>query len=224
MRFLPALVVLLSFQAFGDRIVLKNGKEYRGTFVDADGVQVRFRTGRHAVQTFPSGDVSRLEIGNRRSATNVNSQRTAPSAPPAAAPSPGTQSPPRPLTVPQLGTSNHAGLQGANAIGSEYTHMGEEDGPLGEPRAAYQSTADGRATVRFYAHGAIYWTPGGGAHALTGPVFDAWLSQGGERSRLGYPITDEQDAEAGFSREQRFQGGRIMWTQKDGAAVVYSAQ
>jgi uncharacterized protein with LGFP repeats len=123
-----------------------------------------------------------------------------------------------------LGTVPGNPIEGAAAIDSEYTRMGSETGSLGPPRAAHQSTAGGRASVRFYGSGAIYWTPGAGAHAMVGPLFQAWLAQGGERSRLGFPTGDERVSDAGASREQEFEGGRITWTQRDGAAVVYSGQ
>ena len=127
-----------------------------------------------------------------------------------------------PLTTPDATVGRTSPLDSRGDIDSEYTRMRAETGPLGPPRAPEQTTANGDASVRFYAYGAIYWTPNGGAHAMYGPIFQAWIAQGGEHSKLGYPTTDEDDTDGDSTRSQTFQGGTITWTQAHGASVVYS--
>ena len=55
----------------------------------------------------------------------------------------------------------------------------------------------------------IYWTPATGAHAVYGAIRSKWAALGWERSRLGYPTTDEFGIPGG--RESDFQHGRIWW-------------
>jgi uncharacterized protein with LGFP repeats len=42
---------------------------------------------------------------------------------------------------------------------------------------------------------------------------------GWERSRLGYPISDEKKTSDGRGRFSDFEGGRILWTPERGAEV-----
>jgi uncharacterized protein with LGFP repeats len=234
---LAILLFLIPLTAFADRLVLKNGKEYRGTFVDADGGVVTFRVAPRTVRTFKAADITHLEIGPKttlelrrstavqeadrsmRARTPVPTAQAQP-APPPADPAPS----PQPfVTPPEIGTVPTNPIQGAAAIDSEFTRTGSETGLLGSARAPHQPTADGRASVRVYNNGSIYWTPAAGAHAIAGPIFQAWLAQGGERSRLGYPINDEKVSDAGATRQQDFENGRILWSDRDGARITYSA-
>jgi len=239
MRFLAILLFLLPFDLLADRIVLKDGKQYSGTFVDADGRQVKFRTSGRVVRTFRAADIQRLEISSKQAGSDADGSpaqptqaqadrsmpaRTPRQTPPQTAAQPVNVPPGPPLTTPDFTTGRTTPLDSTGAIDTEYTHMRSETGPLGPPRAPEQPTADGTAAVRFFAYGAIYWTPDAGAHAIVGPVFQAWVAQGGERSKLGYPTTDEDVTDAGSTRSQGFQGGRITWTQWQGASVVYSGR
>jgi len=61
----------------------------------------------------------------------------------------------------------------------------------------------------FTAGRSIYWTPATGAHAVYGAIRSKWAALGWERSRLGYPTTDEFGILGG--RESDFQHGRIWW-------------
>lgn len=229
---LAILLFFLSFSLLGDRIVLKNGKEYSGTFIHADEGKVRFRIGKSTVRTFRSADIAQLEIGAktpkmRRRTPVQDTDRHMPARTPAqvveAEPAPAQNPSPTPfLTAPEIGTAAASPVAGAVAIDSEYTRMGAETGALGAARAPHQPTADRRASMRIYASGIIYWTKDGGAHAILGPILQAWTAQGGENSRLGYPNGDEKVSNGGFAREQEFLGGRITWTERDGARVVYS--
>ncbi len=238
MRFLAILLFLLPFDLLADRIVLKDGKQYSGTFVDADGRQVKFRTNGRVVRTFRAADIQRLEISSKQASSDsdgspapqaqAQADRSMPARTPRQTPQPAAQPvnvpPGPPLTTPDFTTGRTTPLDSTGAIDTEYTRMRSETGPLGPPRAPEQPTADGTAAVRFFAYGAIYWTPDAGAHAILGPVFQAWVAQGGERSKLGYPTTDEDVTDAGSTRSQGFQGGRITWTQRQGASVVYSGR
>ncbi len=105
------------------------------------------------------------------------------------------------------------------AIDSEYTLQNGETGVLGTPRAPKQAARDGRAMVRFYRNGAIYWTPENAAAAIYGPIFQAWMQAGGENSALGYPVSDEVDENSAYYRTQSFEHGTISWNQQHGATI-----
>jgi outer membrane protein assembly factor BamB len=64
----------------------------------------------------------------------------------------------------------------------------------------------------------IYWSPGTGAHFLTGDIRAAWLAAGGPASALGYPIEDEEPASGG-GRRCLFAHGEISWTVSGGARL-----
>lgn len=53
-----------------------------------------------------------------------------------------------------------------------------------------------------------------GAHEVHGAILDLWASLGFERSRLGYPTSDETDMPGG--RVSHFEHGQIRWTQNGG--------
>jgi hypothetical protein len=234
---IAACLALTTLSIFGDTLRLKNGREYAGILVSASSTRIRFSTGRGVIQSFLRREIDCIEIGDSPAtprATSVESTRTPAAsepavlersqpAPAAAQAVPPTAPPPPPLTIPEVGTNSTTGLSDLGAIDSEYTAIGADTGVLGPPRAPTQPTRDGRALVRFYANGAIYWTPGGGAHAIYGPIMQAWIAAGGENSRVGYPISDEEVTGAGYSHLQRFEGGTITWTPDRGARIEYTS-
>jgi uncharacterized protein with LGFP repeats len=94
------------------------------------------------------------------------------------------------------------------AIRSRWAALGWERGVLGYPTTDETATPDhvGRYN-HFSKAGSIYWTPGTGAHAVTGAIRSRWASLGWERSRYGYPTSDVY-AVAGGQR-QNFQRGSL---------------
>jgi uncharacterized protein with LGFP repeats len=125
--------------------------------------------------------------------------------------------------VPAYPPNRTTPVDDSGAIDSAYTALGAQTGVLGLPQGPQQNTQNGRAAVRSYANGAIYYTAQGGAHAIYGPIRAAWIESGGENSRLGYPISDQQDNNGGFNRMQTFEHGSITFNPTDGARIQYSA-
>jgi uncharacterized protein with LGFP repeats len=80
------------------------------------------------------------------------------------------------------------------------------------------------ARMNTFQGGAIYWSPGTGAHVVYGAIGGLYNSMGGPTSYLGLPTSDEGDAQAyPNGRVQYFQNGKILWTPGGGAwAVEYS--
>jgi hypothetical protein len=106
---------------------------------------------------------------------------------------------------------------GPSAIDQKYTVS------LGSATGDEQMAPDGRGRYRLYQNGAIYYTPQSGAHAMSGPIGDMWLSLGAEQSELRYPTSEVTTLPDG-RRVQRFERGAIIWTQQDGPLVEVSAR
>jgi uncharacterized protein with LGFP repeats len=85
--------------------------------------------------------------------------------------------------------------------------------------SAEMDEGDGRGRSRDYEHGSIYWTPQTGAHEVHGAIRDLWASMGFERSKLGYPVSDEMDMPGG--RLSRFEHGEIRWTPTGGPKAIF---
>jgi LGFP repeat len=234
---------LLSLLTWGDTLVLKDGKKYTGVFVSGTATRIRFRTGGKTVRVFPTRDVARLEIGTKVADNAAPTRIPAPAAqgedhreampPPAStatetatapAPQPKAAEPREPLPVaaplsPLTDMNRTTPLGDTGAVDGVYTARGGPAGVLGRPAAEEHRTTDGRAAVRQFANGFIYWTAQGGAHAIYGPIVETWIQGGGERSPLGYPTSDEEDTSGGYSRYQRFEHGSISWNPQDGARI-----
>lgn len=92
---------------------------------------------------------------------------------------------------------------------------------LGFPLTDESGTPDGRGRYNHFQGGSIYWTPETRAHEVHGAIRDHWASMGWERSRLGYPTSDERGTSDGHGRYSEFQGGAIFWTSEGGPKVRF---
>ena len=101
----------------------------------------------------------------------------------------------------------------------KWARLGGERGFLGFPITDETGTPNGRGRFNHFEHGSIYWTPTTGAHEVHGAIRDKWASLGWERSRLGFPMSDERTPPDGHGRFSDFEGGTIVWTPEGGAAV-----
>lgn len=96
------------------------------------------------------------------------------------------------------------------AIHAKWAQLGWEAGPLGYPTTDETSTPDGKGRYNHFSNGAsIYWTPQTGAWSVRGAIRAVWASLGWERSRLGYPTSDEYGVNGG--RRNNFQHGTVTW-------------
>jgi uncharacterized protein with LGFP repeats len=105
------------------------------------------------------------------------------------------------------------------AIRIKWVQLRGERGFLGYPLTDETGTPDGRGRFNHFQGGSIYWTPETGAHEVHGALRDRWASMGWERSRLGYPTSDEKSTPDGRGRYSEFQGGAIFWTPSGGTEV-----
>ena len=101
-----------------------------------------------------------------------------------------------------------------------YGRLRGHRGFLGYPKTDELGTPDGRGRFNHFEGGSIYWTPETGPHEVHGAILGQWAQMGFERSRLGYPTSDEQDMPGG--RISHFERGEIRWTPTGGPQVVFS--
>jgi hypothetical protein len=65
----------------------------------------------------------------------------------------------------------------------------------------------------------VYWTSKTGAHIVMGEIRQLWLKLGGQKGKLGYPISDEQPTPDGMGRMSEFERGQIWWYFDRGAFI-----
>jgi uncharacterized protein with LGFP repeats len=103
------------------------------------------------------------------------------------------------------------------AIRQKWLAIGAE-GFTGPALDIERPTSDGVGRAQFFQNGlVIYWHPSIGAHEVHGAIRVAWEGMGFERSRLGYPTSDETGPRS--HRRNNFQHGFIDWTPQRGAQV-----
>ena len=95
-------------------------------------------------------------------------------------------------------------------IGVKWNQLGRENG-VGYPITSERSGANGGRFNEFEGGKYIHWYPSTGAFLVYGDIAKQWNSMGRERSRLGYPISDEQAVGSAGQRVNYFQGGAIYW-------------
>ena len=95
-------------------------------------------------------------------------------------------------------------------IGATWDNAGGPASGLGYPTTDEIGGLVGGGAKQYYQGGEVVWSPSAGAHVITGGIRSAWVGQGSEGGRLGYPTTGEYPA-GGGAYAQDFQGGRITW-------------
>jgi len=76
-------------------------------------------------------------------------------------------------------------------IEAEHEKVGGNTGPLGKRTTGAQQCQDQVGWFADCEHGAIYWTPATGAHAVWGKFFAKWNKLHKEQGPLGYPNQDK---------------------------------
>ncbi|SFK44244.1 LGFP repeat-containing protein [Amycolatopsis sacchari] len=116
-------------------------------------------------------------------------------------------------------TPNTGAHQIQGAIRNKWAAMGWETGP-GYPTTDETTTPDGIGRFNHFTNNtSIYWSPSSGVHSVVGTIRDTWASLGWERSRLGYPTSDEYGIAGG--RRSDFQHGYITWNASNNTTQVF---
>jgi glucose/arabinose dehydrogenase len=102
---------------------------------------------------------------------------------------------------------------------TKYLELGGPDG-YGLPLMDERPTPDTLGRYQHFSPGnrSIYYFPGIGSHEVHGGIRATWASLGWERSRLGYPTSDEFAIVGG--RRNNFQHGYITWSATTKATTV----
>lgn len=108
------------------------------------------------------------------------------------------------------------------AIYQKYLALGAEAGFLGFPDTDEQSTVFGTGRFNHFQGGSIYWTSDTGAWEIHGAIRNKWWQLDGDRSYLGYPISDEEDWNGSVGRISHFQRGSIVYRWAEASAQVYN--
>jgi hypothetical protein len=127
------------------------------------------------------------------------------------------------------------GQTARNPIDEAYWQRGGQLGMLGLPVSEEQDAAGGgrfrdfrstqksgrlsKAKAGAVFDAAVYWSPATGAHVVSGDILALWRKLGAEKSVLGYPTSEETNAEDATGRVSHFQHGDIVWHQETGAVV-----
>ncbi|MBG6225097.1 uncharacterized protein with LGFP repeats/peptidoglycan/xylan/chitin deacetylase (PgdA/CDA1 family) [Arthrobacter sp. CAN_A2] len=106
------------------------------------------------------------------------------------------------------------------AIKVAWVAQGSENGLLGYPTSNEIGGLKNGGVYQTFQGGAIHWTPTTGAFVTRGAIKVAWVGQGSENGRLGYPTGNEIRVSATV-QAQDFQGGRITWSAATGATIAY---
>jgi uncharacterized protein with LGFP repeats len=94
--------------------------------------------------------------------------------------------------------------------------------PIGVALSVPQPCADDRGWRQPFENGDLYQGPGSDPVAIYGDIRALWLSEGAERGRLGYPVTDELDGGLG-RRLSKFERGVIWWHPERGPWIEMAA-
>lgn len=94
-------------------------------------------------------------------------------------------------------------------IGATWISIGGPNSGLGYPTTNEISGLTGGGAKQYFQYGEIVWSPTAGTKIITGGIRSAWVGQGSEAGRLGYPTTNEYGVTGGSAQD--FQGGRITW-------------
>jgi uncharacterized protein with LGFP repeats len=111
----------------------------------------------------------------------------------------------------------------SGAILAAWQATGAESGSLGYPTTGLICGMKDSGCGQVFQFGRIFQSAGTGAHAVTGPIQDAWAAQGWEAGKLGYPTGDQLCGLYVGGCKQEFQGGTMYSTWGTGTHPISGA-
>ncbi|RBY80053.1 lysozyme M1 [Blastococcus sp. TF02-09] len=108
------------------------------------------------------------------------------------------------------------------AIHQRWAGMKWETGRLGYPTGEEICGLKDGGCFQDFQRGAMYWSPGTGAHPVEGSIQKKWASTRWETGYLGYPTGAEKCGLTDKGCVQQFQGGRIYWSSATGSHIMVS--
>lgn len=233
-----ALTVPVALALSADSVTLRDGQRFNGTFENGSRNEVVMTLDNGYRRTFATNDIAILQFGDGSapsySRANRDRYRYGDREPY------GNQGQSAGRYNDRYGDNNRSdsrygesdrmrgdgiryGAQGDRGVGDaidrEWQNTGGLNGYLGEALGGERVASDGAGHVREFRNGAVFWSPETGAHEVHGGIYLKYKELGAERSRLGYPVSDEAEAPDGYGRVSRFQHGSIYWDADNGAHV-----
>ena len=104
------------------------------------------------------------------------------------------------------GTAHQVG----GAIRDKWAERGWEREYLGYPTTDELPTRQPGGRFNHFQGGSIYWSPSTGAHKVLGEIRNYWGKNGWEKSRFGFPVSEERRLNDG-AVQQEFQGHALQW-------------
>lgn len=104
------------------------------------------------------------------------------------------------------GTAHQVG----GAIRDKWAELGWEREYLGYPTTDELPTRQPGGRFNHFQGGSIYWSPSTGAHKVLGEIRNYWGKNGWEKSRFGFPVSEERRLNDG-AVQQEFQGHALQW-------------
>ncbi|OYO18055.1 hypothetical protein CGZ93_15940 [Enemella dayhoffiae] len=108
-------------------------------------------------------------------------------------------------------------------IADKWDSTNYEWGTLGYPTGDENCGLRDGGCFQTFQNGMLYWSPRSGAHWIRGAIQDRWAQLGWERSRFGYPLSDENCGLRDGGCYQVFSAGAIYWSPRTGAQPVEGA-
>ncbi|MBF0363649.1 MAG: hypothetical protein HQK49_21700 [Oligoflexia bacterium] len=106
------------------------------------------------------------------------------------------------------------------SIRDKWGSLGLENSFLGYPTSDETTTPDGIGRFNHFQGGSIYWHPCIGAFEVHGLIRQKWSQMGYEKSKLGYPKSDELKTSDLQGRYSKFQHGAIYYHPQHGTHPI----
>nr|WP_240921422.1 hypothetical protein [Microbacterium excoecariae] len=107
-----------------------------------------------------------------------------------------------------------------NSMLAAWSRAGKEQGEMGYPLSDRSCGLSGDGCYQRFESGAVYWSSGNGAHAVTSRILAGWSAVNKENGALLYPTTDMVCGLADDGCYQAFQRGAVFWSDATGAAAI----
>lgn len=203
-----AFLLVLAIGGWADTLTLRNGRQISGRLVAATPRDVTFEDNNGQTRHFNVADLGRIDFDSFNESNRNRSDTD------------------------YFGTDRHSVYDryrdrpdyrdrqpDGGAVEAKQRDMAAAGLALGQPQSGERTSSDGVGRFRAFQNATVYWSPRTGAHEVHGAIREQYINMGAERSRLGYPVTDELPAPDGAGRVSNFENGSIYWSPETGARV-----
>lgn len=115
--------------------------------------------------------------------------------------------------------SNGVARQVGGQIRGKWGAYNWENGYLRYPVTDELPTRAANERFNHFQGGSVYWSPATGAHTVQGRIRDYWAKLGWEKSRFGFPSSEEYEVSGG-AIQQEFQGQNLQWVPLNSSSLA----